>query len=444
MPFGKKIYKSYRAETKAVEGEEGLIRAVVSTESVDRDGEVILAKAWGSTIRDFLKHPVLISSHDYNDLTKQLGEWVSLKVTDKGLEGIAKYYINMGNKEADWGYELAKKGKSAYSVGFMSKDYVDGGTTQNGYEPKRTYTDVELLEISQVTVPSNRDALVTMRSKGAFTEVQNELADEILSKEVPNVPSYIRKNARRGLDLLQYAGDGLTEKTKREARDMAKGNISENKVVRMNAWFQRHEGDLKSPNANEYLSGESDRPTAGQVAWLLWGGTIEKTGRMNAQKWAQRVVDSLEDEEKTKAPLPATDQFTTEEEAVERAEEIGCVGFHTMDEDGNTIYMPCETHEDYDEIMNPQEDDTEEDDMEEDGMYEDEYGDEHTKGSIKKTYSVLLTEKEKADLLKAIKIINATQKTEKQTKKDKAEYNVADIMMNAFKTLKTNKINKEV
>ena len=115
-----------------------------------------------------------------------------------------------------------------------------------------------------------------------------------------------------------------------------------------------------------------------------------------------------------------------------------------MDEDGNTIYMPCETHEDYDEIMNPQEDDTEEDDMEEDGMYEDEYGDEHTKGSIKKTYSVLLTEKEKADLLKAIKIINATQKTEKQTKKDKAEYNVADIMMNAFKTLKTNKINKEV
>jgi HK97 family phage prohead protease len=41
------------------------------------------------------------------------------------------------------------------------------------------------------------------------------------------------------------------------------------------------------------------------------------------------------------------DVFTTEEEALERAEEIGCVGTHSHDEDGNTIYMPCETHTDY-------------------------------------------------------------------------------------------------
>ena len=57
MPFGKKIYKSYRAETKAVEGEEGLIKAIVSTEAVDRDGEVILSKAWGSTINDLWNTP---------------------------------------------------------------------------------------------------------------------------------------------------------------------------------------------------------------------------------------------------------------------------------------------------------------------------------------------------------------------------------------------------
>jgi HK97 family phage prohead protease len=41
------------------------------------------------------------------------------------------------------------------------------------------------------------------------------------------------------------------------------------------------------------------------------------------------------------------DVFTTEEEALKRAEEIGCVGSHSHDEDGNTIYMPCETHTDY-------------------------------------------------------------------------------------------------
>ena len=46
------------------------------------------------------------------------------------------------------------------------------------------------------------------------------------------------------------------------------------------------------------------------------------------------------------------DKFTTQREAEVRAEEIGCVGFHTMDKDGNTIYMPCDTHDEYEEIVN--------------------------------------------------------------------------------------------
>ena len=41
------------------------------------------------------------------------------------------------------------------------------------------------------------------------------------------------------------------------------------------------------------------------------------------------------------------DVFTTEEEAEARAEEIGCSGTHTHDEDGNTVYMPCSSHADY-------------------------------------------------------------------------------------------------
>ena len=45
------------------------------------------------------------------------------------------------------------------------------------------------------------------------------------------------------------------------------------------------------------------------------------------------------------------DVFTSEEEALKRAEEIGCVGSHSLDEDGNKIYMPCETHTDYVRLM---------------------------------------------------------------------------------------------
>lgn len=44
------------------------------------------------------------------------------------------------------------------------------------------------------------------------------------------------------------------------------------------------------------------------------------------------------------------DVFTTQEEAEERAKEIGCSGFHSHDEDGNTVFMPCKTHDEYIEL----------------------------------------------------------------------------------------------
>lgn len=41
------------------------------------------------------------------------------------------------------------------------------------------------------------------------------------------------------------------------------------------------------------------------------------------------------------------DNFTTNEEALARAEELGCNGTHTHDDNGNLIYMPCSTHQEY-------------------------------------------------------------------------------------------------
>ena len=45
------------------------------------------------------------------------------------------------------------------------------------------------------------------------------------------------------------------------------------------------------------------------------------------------------------------DVFTTQEEAEERARELGGEGFHTHDMDGETIYMPFETHEEYEDAL---------------------------------------------------------------------------------------------
>ncbi len=39
------------------------------------------------------------------------------------------------------------------------------------------------------------------------------------------------------------------------------------------------------------------------------------------------------------------DEEAEREEAIKRAEDLGCEGFHTHDDSGQLIYMPCTTHE---------------------------------------------------------------------------------------------------
>jgi len=47
----------------------------------------------------------------------------------------------------------------------------------------------------------------------------------------------------------------------------------------------------------------------------------------------------------------AEDIFNNEEDALDKAKEIGCVGTHSMDKNGKTIFMPCKTHDAYEEAI---------------------------------------------------------------------------------------------
>lgn len=61
-----------------------------------------------------------------------------------------------------------------------------------------------------------------------------------------------------------------------------------------------------------------------------------------------RQIERFSDDSKAQV---GKDEFTTQEEARERAEELGCSGTHTHDKDGNLIYMPCSTHEEYEKRL---------------------------------------------------------------------------------------------
>jgi HK97 family phage prohead protease len=113
-----------------------------------------------------------------------------------------------------------------------------------------------------------------------------------------DAPAYMRSAARRGLEYNAegLGGDGLVERTIREARLMADGQVSDDKWIRTAAWIARHLGDLDSPDANP----DSDNyPSAGVVAHLLWGSGPTKRQAQRALDYAQGVVERIRAEERT-------------------------------------------------------------------------------------------------------------------------------------------------
>jgi len=114
----KEIFKTFRTEVRAVDDKEGIIDMLIpmSTDSVDRANESIDPMGWKKSLPAFRKRAILVSSHSYNDLRKQIGELIEMEAVKEGLLAKPKYYINQGNEEADWGFKLASKGMAAYSV----------------------------------------------------------------------------------------------------------------------------------------------------------------------------------------------------------------------------------------------------------------------------------------------------------------------------------------
>jgi hypothetical protein len=136
---------------------------------------------------------------------------------------------------------------------------------------------------------SERIVMAFDKANEAFAEFVDLLAADSKTRDVVETPSFIRENAKRGLELNKegYGGDGLTDKTKQEARDMASGKVTIGKCVRMAAWFARHKPDTQADGFKNKKS--PDYPSAGLVAWLLWGG--DSNGSMRAAEWAEKQVE---------------------------------------------------------------------------------------------------------------------------------------------------------
>lgn len=143
-------------------------------------------------------------------------------------------------------------------------------------------------------------------------------------------PDAVANNAKRGIELNKKVNNKCaTQVGKVRAQQLArKQKLSVETIKRMYSYLSR---------AEEYYK-TGDKEACGYISYLLWGGK-------SAKSWAERKLRSLDKLSLASIVIDGKRAYDTKQEAIIKAEEMGCEGFHEHEVNGQTWYMPCETHE---------------------------------------------------------------------------------------------------
>jgi hypothetical protein len=112
------------------------------------------------------------------------------------------------------------------------------------------------------------DGYVSAPNDGEEDMMNNDMSKASMESLDLKPTESMANNAKRGLELRRKFGRGGTAVGVARARDLSnRTELSPDTVLRMYSFFSRHEVDKKGKDFNN-----SERPSNGKIAWLLWGG----------------------------------------------------------------------------------------------------------------------------------------------------------------------------
>lgn len=145
--------------TKSADGsDECIIEGYANTSTKDRVGDVVLPVAFAKSLETYLKNPVLLANHDWND---PCGRVLEAKITENGLWIKAR----ISDTRPDIKTLIREGCLSTFSIGYNELVADFDESTKTKY-----IKELELLEISVVTVPANTEAMFTQ----ATAKTENE------------------------------------------------------------------------------------------------------------------------------------------------------------------------------------------------------------------------------------------------------------------------------
>jgi HK97 family phage prohead protease/HK97 family phage major capsid protein len=177
-----------------------MIEGYASTNDRDRQGDVVPAGVWKTGMVDYLKNPIILAYHNH---TMPIGRMVEYKADDRGLWIKAQIPSEIGDV-----YKLIKKGiLSAFSIGFRVKD-------AEYRQDSETFMikDLELHEISVVSIPANQNTLFSLAK--AFDSAEEF---ELFKQQFADV-----SESAKGLESSTNANSDTTKEWNMDPKELEK------------------------------------------------------------------------------------------------------------------------------------------------------------------------------------------------------------------------------
>ena len=191
---------------------------------------------------------------------------------------IASIYAKKSKKDKEHYLAIMREDKYYTASEALSEGLIDG---INGYE------DTEEMEVYEEVV---------------FAAAKYDHIDF-------SPPEGVRKAAAKGLEMREEYGRGGTEVGVARARDLKNGkNVSPDTAKRMKSYFARHEVDKQAEGFNP---GEEGYPSAGKIAWMLWGSDAGKA-------FANKLVDQMDAADTKNAKRATVASFAKRRDAQDR------------------------------------------------------------------------------------------------------------------------------
>jgi len=154
--MNKTFYLNSSFETKAISKKSKSLKIAgyANTTAKDRSNDIVTAEAWAKGVDNYRKNPVLLYQHKHDN---PIGRVENIRVDRKGI--FVEAAVSEAAEKNHGVQTLIKDGAlKSFSVGFRVKD-----GKYNREDDSMLITDVELLEISVVSVPCNQESLFSIR-----------------------------------------------------------------------------------------------------------------------------------------------------------------------------------------------------------------------------------------------------------------------------------------